>query len=104
MEGIDLRGVMMAESTGDDEAAMAGAMSAMFLLVSCLTDEEFEAVGPAMDMTPEDREGLECLMNEMGGPGGMAEALGAEDGSGFMALFGAAIGCGLDMEGLGPGG
>ena len=104
MEGVDLRGMMMAGPSGDDQAAMVGGMSAMFLTVSCLSDEELEAAGPALGMTPADRDGLECLMNEMGGPDGMAEALSAEDGSGFMALFGAAFACDLDLEGFGPGG
>ena len=103
MEDIDLRGVMMAGPSGDDQA-MVGGMSAVFLTVSCMSDEELEAAGPTLGMTPEDRDGLECLMNELGGPEGMAETLGAEDGSGFMALFGAAFTCGLDMEGFGPGG
>ena len=104
MEGVDLRALMMAGPTGDEQAAMVGAMTAMFAVVSCMSDEELEAAGPALGMTPEDRDGLECLMSELGGPEGMAQVLSEEDGSGFMVLFGAAFTCGLDLEDLGPGG
>ena len=102
MEGIDLRGMLVDGPTVDEGAAMMAAMSSMFFAVSCMSDQELEAAGPNLGMTPEDREGLECLMTQMGGPEGMAEALGAEDGSGIMTLFGAALGCELEMEGMGP--
>ncbi len=104
MESIDLRGVMTAGPSGDQQAAMVGAMSAMFLTVSCLSDEELEAAGPALGMRPEDRDGLECVMGELGGPEGMAGVLSAEDESGIIKLFEAAFTCGLDLEGLGAGG
>ena len=97
LEGVDLRSLMLAGNTGDEKAAM-------FLTVSCLNDEEMEAAGPALGMTPEDREGLQCLMQELGGPEGLGEIVSAEDEAGFMALFGAAIGCGVQMEGIGAGG
>ena len=104
MEGVDLRSVMTAGASGNEEAAMMGSMSALFLSVGCLNDEEFEVAAPALDMTAEDRESLECVMEQLGGPEGMAEALGSDGESGFMALFGAAMGCGLQMEGAAPGG
>ena len=62
------------------------------------------AAEPTLGMTPEDREGVQCVMQELGGPEGMAEALSAEDESGIMALFGATLACGLDLESLGAGG
>ena len=98
MEGIDLRSVMLAGVGGNEQAAMVGSMSAMFLSLSCLNEEEFEAAGPEIGMTQEDLESFDCVMQEMGGPAGMAAALEAEDESGIMALFGAAFACGLDME------
>ncbi len=97
VEGIDLRSVMLAGNEGDEQAAMVGSMSAMFLTLGCLNDEEFAASAPALDMTPEDRESLDCVFAQLGGPEGIAEALGSEDGAGVMAIFGAAIGCGLQM-------
>ena len=103
MEGIDLRGVMMADSSGDEQAAMVGGMSAMFLTVSCLSDEELAAAWPTLGMTPEDRDGMLCVMQELGGPEGLAEILSAEDESGIMTLFGATFACGLNLEGFAGG-
>jgi hypothetical protein len=103
-EGIDLRGVMLSGGAGDEQAAMVGAMSAMFLTISCLSDEELMAAGPALGMTPEDRDGMQCVMQELGGPEGLAAVLSAEDESGIMTLFGATFACGLDLEDLGAGG
>ena len=104
MEGIDLAAVMTAGLGGDEQAAMIGGMSAMFLTLACLSEEEFEVVGPALGMNPEERESLNCVLVELGGPEGMAEVLGTGDESSFMALFGAAMGCGLQLEGVAPGG
>ncbi len=103
-EGIDLRGVMLSGGAGDDEAAMVGAMSAMFLTISCLSDEELVAAGSALGMTPEDRDGMQCVMQELGGPQGLASVLSAEDESGIMTFFGAAFACGLNLEALWAGG
>ena len=103
MEGIDLRGVMAAGSAGDEQAAMVGGMSAMFLTVSCLNDQELAATESTLGMTPEDRDGMLCVMQELDGPEGLAEILSAEDESGIMALLGATFACGLDMEGFGGG-
>ncbi|MYC39262.1 MAG: hypothetical protein F4X66_20480 [Chloroflexi bacterium] len=96
---IDLRSVMLAGLHRDPQTAMAGSMAALFLTLACLNQEEWNAAAPAMDMGPSDREGMQCLLAEMGGPEGMAAALEAEDESGFMALLAAAAGCGLEMGG-----
>ena len=104
MQGIDLRLVMLAGNAGDAEAAMLGSMSALFLTLSCLNEEEFEAAAPALDMNPEDRESFQCALEQLGGPEGMAETLGSGNENSFMALFGAAMGCGLQIGGEAPGG
>ena len=103
MEGVDLRSVMLAGSGGDEQSAMVGGMSAFFLSLSCLNDEEFAAAAPALDMTSEDRESLDCVLEQLGGPEGMAAVFSAEDESAVMELFGALMGCGMSMEGGGPG-
>ena len=96
---IDLRSVMLAGLHGDPGTAMTGSMAALFLTMACLNQEEWNAAAPAMDMAPDDREGMQCLLAEMGGPEGMAAALRPGDESGFMAVFAAAAGCGLEMGG-----
>ena len=104
MRGIDLRSVLLAGTAGDEEAAMVGSMAAVFLGLSCLNDEEFEAVAPSLGMTPDDRESLQCLMEALGGPEGMTATMGSGDESAFTAVFGAAMGCGLQLDGAAPGG
>ncbi len=96
---IDIRSVMLSGLQGDPGTAMSGSMAALFLTLACLNPEEWNAAAPAMDMRPDDRAGMRCLLEEMGGPQGMAAVLGAEAQSGFTALFAAAAGCGMEMGG-----
>ena len=95
MEGVDLRSVMLAGTAGGEEAAMIGGMSALFLTVGCLNEEEFEVAGPALGMSPEDRESQMCAMEKLGGPEGIAAVLGSGDEAALMILFGAAMECGV---------
>ena len=96
---IDLRSVMLAGLQGDPGTAMSGSMAALFLTMACLNQEEWNSAAPVIGMGPDGREGMQCLMQEMGGPEGMAAALGAGDENALPALFAAAAGCGLDMGG-----
>ena len=98
-EGIDLRSVMLAGSGGDEEAAMAGTMASFTMTLACLNEEEWLAIAPAMGMDPGERENLLCLMEELGGPEGFAQALSGEDESGMMAFFAASAECELQMDG-----
>ena len=99
MEGIDLRSLMTAEQESDQQAAMVDSMSAMVLTLSCLNDEEFSAARSALGMTPEDRENLECVLDKLGGPEGMATVIGSGDEVAFVEFLSIAIGCGLQLEG-----
>ena len=104
MEEIDLRSVMLAGMSGDEEAAMIGGLSGMLLVISCLNEEEYAAAANVLDMNPDDYESLQCVVEQMGGPEGMAETLGAGDERSLMAFFAASFECGLQMEGMMPGG
>jgi hypothetical protein len=104
MEGIDLRSIMMAGNAGDEQTAMVGSMSAMFVTISCLNDEDFEVLAPVLGMDPGERETQMCVIETLGGPEAIATALQAEDGSGIITLMTAALSCGLQMEGIAPGG
>ena len=100
--GLDLRSTMTATTGGAGEAAgMMGSMAAFFLTLSCLSEEEWQTAAPYIGMNPDDRKGLECVMNELGGPEGVAAALQPADGGPPMAFFAAAQKCELAM---GPGG
>ena len=102
--GFDLRSMMLASATGGDEgAAMTGGMAAFVLTLSCLDEDEWAAAAPALDMAPGDRETLQCVMEALGGPEGVAAALQPAGGGPPAAFFEAAMGCGMPM-GASPGG
>ena len=98
-EVIDPRTVMTAGMDGDPGRAMAGSMAAFSVTVACLNDREWEASAPMMGMPPEEREGTVCLMEALGGPGEMAEAMRAAGEGDFENLARAGAACGLDLEG-----
>ena len=107
LEGIDVRSVMSAGAEGDAQAAMVGSMSAFMLTLSCLNDEEWQAASAATGMDPGERENLQCVMKELGGPEGMATALQSMqsgDDAAFSSFLLAAIQCGVSMESVAGGG
>ena len=81
---------------------MVGGMSAFFVTLSCLNEEEFTAAAPTLGVSPSDRDSQMCAIEKLGGPEGLAALLQSEDEAVFMSLFGAAIECGVPMGG--PGG
>ena len=85
-EVIDPRSVMTAGTNGDPERAMAGSMTALMVSLACLTDEE---INPERAIRPEDGAAMQCLVDALGGPGQMAEAVTlAQEGE--VATFNAA--------------
>ena len=101
---IDISALMSGAIAGsDEEAAMMGSTAALFLTLSCLSEEEYRDMAPALGMNPNDHEALRCVTERLGGPGGVTEALQPADGGPPLAFFGAAMGCGVSME-AGPGG
>ena len=69
------REVMTAGTEGDPGRAMAGGKAALVVALACLTDEEWRAVSPEMEMGPEEQAKLRCFMEALGGPGQMAKAV-----------------------------
>ena len=96
---IDPRAVMTAGMDGDPGRAMAGSMAAFSVTVACLNDREWEETAPMMGVPPEEREGMRCLLDQLGGPGQMAEAMRAAGEGDFENLARAGAACGLDLEG-----
>ena len=76
---------------------MAGSMAGFSVTQACLTEQEWEAQAAQMGMGPAEREGLQCLMRELGGPGAMAAAMIAAGQGDISTLSAAAMACGLDM-------
>ena len=99
---IDPKAVMTAGIDDDPARAMAGGMTGLFVTMACLNDEEWEASAPQVGMGPDERVGMQCLLEQLGGPGEMAEAMIAA-GEGDLTDFAqAGADCGLDM-GAAPG-
>ena len=96
-EVIDPRAVMTAGIEGDPGRAMAGSMAGLSVTMACLTDQEWEATAPQVGMGPSDREGMQCLMAQLGGPGQMAAAMKAAQEGEFAELASAGAECGLEM-------
>ena len=94
---IDPRAVMTAGIEGDPGRAMAGSMAALSVTVACLTDQEWEATASQVGMSPDEREGMRCLLAQLSGPGKMAEAMIAAGEGDFTDLSKAGAECGLDM-------
>ena len=95
---INPREVMTAGIEGDPGRAMAGSMAAFSVTMACLNEEEWEATAPRVGMGPDDRDGMQCLMEALGGPGQMAAAMTAAQEGEFAELASAGTECGLEME------
>ena len=96
-EVIDPRAVMTAGIEGDPGRAMAGSMAALSVTIACLNDQEWEATAPQVGMGPSEREGMRCLLKQLGGPGQMAAAMTATQEGEFAELASAGAECGLEM-------
>ena len=94
---IDPRAVMTAGIEGDQGRAMAGSTAALSVTMACLNDEEWDAAASMTGMRPEEREGMRCLLDQLGGPGEMAAAMIAAGEGHFTDLPRAGAKCGLDM-------
>ena len=94
-EGIDLRAMMLGSFAGpDDEAAMIGGLTGFIVTLSCLNEEEWDLDSPALELGPYNPEGLQCVLDKVGGPEGLA-AMASPDAGPPIALFGAALECNL---------
>ena len=96
--GIDIRSILAGGMEGNEEAAMMGSMVSFLLTLACLNEGEWAAAAPALDMGPEDQQSFQCVMEELGGPGEVASLLEPDAGP-PIAFIGAAMKCGLQMEG-----
>ena len=100
--GMDLRSVMKssdAEAVVLDEPVTG--MASFLTFTACLNDEEWEAASSALELGPRDKSGTDCLLAELGGATGVAEALLRTDESGLPRdFFRAAAKCGVGFAGM----
>ena len=100
----DLAALITAAGAGADEgseAAMVGAMTGLFAILSCLSTDEFQAAGPALGMGPDDYQGFKCVLDALGGPEELA-ALMQPDAGPPLTFFSAAMACNLQLSGEPP--
>ena len=99
-QDLDVGAVLLSSSMGPggEEAAMTGSMAGFVLTLSCLNEEEWQIASPTLDLTPNDRESLQCVTSKLGGPEGIAAALQPKDGEPPRAYIDAAMECGLRMD------
>ena len=103
-QNFDLRAMMLTNPEGSgEEAAMVQGMAGFLITLACLNEEEWQAASPVLELPPDGRESLQCVMNMLGGPEGVATSLEAKEGEPPLAFFNAAAECGLTMMG-GPSG
>ena len=79
----DLAALITAAGAGADEgseAAMVGAMTGLFAILSCLSTDEFQAAGPALGMGPDDYQGFKCVLDALGGPEELAALMQPDAG------------------------
>ena len=98
-QNFDLRAMMLANQEGSgEEAAMVQGMAVFLITLShCLNEEEWQTASPALDLPPEGREAMQCVMNKLGGPEGVEASLESKEGEPPLALFNAVAECGMMM-------
>ena len=95
LQNFDLHAMMLTNPEGlDTQATM--------VTLSCLNEDEWKAASPALDLQPEGREALQCVMNKMGGPEGIVASLEFKEGEPPLALSNAVAECGLTIMMEGP--
>lgn len=97
--GVDLRAMILAGATGDEQAQTAAGLPLMILAGTCLNDDEWQLAAAGLGLPPGERGDPQCLLNAVGGPEGLAQTLSAGDEASVMKLLGAAVGCGMQMPG-----
>ena len=99
-QNFDLRAMMLTnQDAAAEQASMAQGMAGFVIVLSCLNEEEWQAASPALELRPDSRESLQCVMNLLGGPEGVAASLESQEGEPPLAFFNAAAECGLTMMG-----
>ena len=96
---MDVKGVMLAGLSGDDETAMVQGLGLFVLALSCLNEDESQAAVSALGASPGELENLKCVLSELDGPEGMVRALQPEDGGPPIEFFETVFKCGLSMMG-----
>ena len=99
LQNLDLHAMMLTNPEGPDtQATMIKDMAGRMITLSCLNEDEWKTASPALDLQPEGREALQCVMNKLGGPEGIVASLEFKEGRTTHWLsLNAATECGLTI-------
>ena len=97
-QNLDLRAMMLTSpEEPEDEAGIAQVMAGLIIVLACLDEPEWQAASQPLDLPPDGREAMQCVMNKLGGPEGIVASLESKEGEPPLALFNAAAECGLTI-------
>ena len=99
-QNLDLRAMMLTSpEEPEEEAGIVQVMAGLIIVLACLDEPEWQAASQPLDLPPDGREALQCVMNKLGGPEGIVASLESKEGEPPMAFLNAANKCGLTMMG-----
>ena len=81
----------------EEEAGIVQVMAGLIIVLACLDEPEWQAASQPLDLPPDGREALQCVMNLLGGPKGIVASLESKEGEPPMNFLKAATKCGLTM-------
>ena len=97
-QDIDISALILSSLEDREEAdAMTVGMAGILITLSCLNDEEWETASASWDVALDNRENVQCMMAELGGPKGLVALLDSEANSPAVFLI-ATIKCGISMK------
>ena len=104
-QNLDLPAMMLTSpEEPEEEAGIVQVMAGLVIVLACLDEPEWQAASQPLDLPPDGREALQCVMNLLGGPKGIVASLESKEGEPPIAFLNAATECGLTMMGrtIGP--
>ena len=97
-QNLDLRAMMLTSpEEPEDEAGIVQVMAGLIIVLACLDEPEWQTASKRIDLSPNGREAMQCVMNKLGGPEGIVASLESKEGEPPLALFNAAAECGLTI-------
>ena len=95
LKAIDLRSIVLPSTTDEaqQKVSMALSLSAFLLTVSCLSEDEWAATAPTLDLTPADALELECSIDQLGGTEGLAAMLSSPETMSIDTLLSVTVVC-----------
>lgn len=85
--GMHLRPLLKSTGAEAEIKNQVAGLAGFLTFTTCLNDEEWKAAAPLLELGPRDESGTDCLLAELGGPTGVAQALLRTDESGLPTAF-----------------